>query len=330
MAYNKGDFYHANKKQVIDNAVIKDSQFGTPVDLASKSTIGGVELMTSSSIPTTERNPAGTLCVVTAPSATGLYVQEGTTDEPSWKKVITGDEPGPTPQVGYITFVSNDSFSVQIYLGEESGPIWDGIVEYSTDKTTWTTWDGAEVSSNANNEIYFRGSQNTVFSGENGNGFEFPTGSDITVSGNLETLLDYETVVAGNHPPMAEHCFSYCFGYCPVLNIGTLGATTLAPYCYSGICEKCQSLIQLPLLPALNMTEGCYGNMFIDCSQLKFSETQTEEYSSEFRIPAEGVGSAVGATDWNAGMFTGTGGTFTGDPQLNHTYYYYIEQEAGE
>ena len=39
---------------------------------------------------------------------------------------------------------------------------WDGIVEYSTDKNTWSTWDGSEISS-ADKKLYLRGKNNTTF-----------------------------------------------------------------------------------------------------------------------------------------------------------------------
>lgn len=233
----------------------------------------------------------------------------------------------------FVTFSSETPFSVNIY----DQIVWDGTVEYSTDKETWTTWDGTSVNSNARNEIYFRGSNNTVFSGENANGFEFSEGADITITGNLENLLDYETVMAGNHPPMAEYCFAGCFfGQGGLLTTGELGGTTLAPYCYHGMYQgfAITKLQALPILPALNMAEGCYEEMFevIDggYSSIKLSETQTGLYVNEFRIPSSGVGDATGASNWNEGMFNGSSGTFTGNPQLNTTYYYYMEEPGPE
>ena len=39
---------------------------------------------------------------------------------------------------------------------------WDGTVEYSTDHSMWTVWDGGEVSS-SRQKLYWRGSGNTKF-----------------------------------------------------------------------------------------------------------------------------------------------------------------------
>lgn len=330
MAYNKGNFYHEGGEQVLDGVAFKGAEFSSAVALPNGSTIDGVKLMTSSEIPTTEKKDPGTLCMVTAPGSIGLYIQEGTLAEPSWKKVSAGDNP-PVVENGYVTFSGNVPFSVNIY----DQAVWDGTVEYSTDKETWTTWDGTSVNSNASNEIYFRGSNNTVFSGEHANGFEFGEGVEITITGNLENLLDYETVMAGNHPPMAEHCLNGCFfGQVGLLTTGELGSTTLAPYCYHQMYANCGKLQVLPALPALNMAEACYASMFgADSgfpSSIKLSETQTGLYVNEFRIPSSGVGDDTGASGWNDGMFVGSTGTFTGDPQLNTTYYYYMEEPEPE
>ena len=59
--------------------------------------------------------------------------------------------------------------------------------------------------------------------------------------------------------------------------------------------------------------------MFQDCTSIKLSTTQTGEYTVEYRIPTSGNGTT--ATDALIGMFTSTGGTFTGTPEINTTYY---------
>ena len=59
--------------------------------------------------------------------------------------------------------------------------------------------------------------------------------------------------------------------------------------------------------------------MFNGCTALKLSITRTGEYTQEYRIPASGTGTT--ATSALASMFTSTGGTFTGTPEINTTYY---------
>lgn len=59
--------------------------------------------------------------------------------------------------------------------------------------------------------------------------------------------------------------------------------------------------------------------MFSYCINIKFSTTQTDEYVQEYRIPSfENGTTATGAL---SSMFSSTGGTFTGTPTINTTYY---------
>ena len=59
--------------------------------------------------------------------------------------------------------------------------------------------------------------------------------------------------------------------------------------------------------------------MFSGCTNIKLSTTQTGEYQTAYRIPKSGTGTT--ATDTLQNMFAGTGGTFTGTPNINTTYY---------
>ena len=59
--------------------------------------------------------------------------------------------------------------------------------------------------------------------------------------------------------------------------------------------------------------------MFQGCTSLKLSTTQTGEYTQEYRIPSSGTGTT--ASNALTNMFVSTGGTFTGTPEINTTYY---------
>ena len=119
---------------------------------------------------------------------------------------------------------------------------------------------------------------------------------------------------------LASYCYEYMFSDCTGLTqVPVLPATTLADGCYYGMFSGCTSLTQVPALPAMTLTEYCYRGMFQDCTSLKLSSTKTGEYTQEYRIPSSGDG--VAATDALADMFTSTGGTFTGTPAINTTYY---------
>ena len=119
---------------------------------------------------------------------------------------------------------------------------------------------------------------------------------------------------------LAEYCYSNMFKGCTSLTQApALPATTLVSYCYSSMFNGCTALTQAPALPATILADHCYGYMFNNCSKIKLSTTMTEEYTQPYRIPITGTASSV--TEPVTSMFYGTGGTFTGSPSINTTYY---------
>ena len=133
----------------------------------------------------------------------------------------------PTP---YLTFKSPNSFTLAVY---DATKHWDGTIEYSTDASTWSTWDGTTTlssdTSGSRDVLYLRGTGNTVITGNNVNYKWVLTGNNIKCIGNIENLLNYSTVTAGNHPAMSSHCYRYMFQDCIALTQApSLPATTLA------------------------------------------------------------------------------------------------------
>ena len=247
----------------------------------------------------------------------------------------------------YLTFSSPNSFTLKV---NDTTKHWDGTLEYFSSNRTWTTWDGATTLSSVDNDgeyvLYLRGTGNTVITGNNESYRWVLTGSDIKCIGNIENLLDYATVASGSHPTMANYCYysmfygckaltqapelpattlaDYCYegmfsGCTSLTQAPALPATTLAIYCYWNMFNGCTSLTQAPALPATTLADSCYCYMFWHCAALKLSSTQTDEYTQEYRIPSSGTGTT--ATDALTEMFANTGGTFTGTPSINTTYY---------
>lgn len=225
-------------------------------------------------------------------------------------------------------------------------------MQYSTDTKNWIEWNGAETLSSINNVLYLRGIGNTKVSGGRPSTVWVLTGSNVSVDGNIEMLLDYETVLNGEHPAMINpasgtgcfqymfggfrealikapdlpateltlQCYQYMFVNCSNLKVAPeLPATTLANRCYSSMFAGCSSLTTIPQLPATTLVDGCYYNMFGDCSNIKLSETKTGTYTQPYRVPISGTGTT--ATNAITNMFNDTGGTFTGTPTINTTYY---------
>lgn len=245
----------------------------------------------------------------------------------------------------YLSFIGNEDFTLKTYNTTKN---WDGTLEYSTDTKTWNTWNGSAISS-AGSKLYLRGTGNAKITGDS-DMFRFVfTGTDalkIACKGNIENLLDYETVSAGEHPTMTTSCYSYMFYNCTALTTAPeLPATTLADYCYlnmfmnctsltsapelpatklasscySGMFNGCASLTTVPSLPATMLTNNCYSSMFNGCTKIKLSTTQTGEYQTPYRIPTTGAGTDGAYSLINT--FAHTGGTFTGTPGINKTYY---------
>lgn len=177
--------------------------------------------------------------------------------------------------VPYLTFSSPNSFTLAV---GDATKHWDGTLEYSTDASTWSTWDGTTTLSSAisgsDNVLYLRGTGNTKI----GYYDEVDTeeyipwvinGTDVRCDGNIETLLDYATVEAGQHPTMAEECFGGLFMGCTALiTPPELPAATLTDYCYECIFQDCTSLTQPPALPATTLASSCYYGMFKGCTSL--------------------------------------------------------------
>ena len=174
------------------------------------------------------------------------------------------------PPPSYLTFSSPSSFTLKV---NDTTKHWDGTLEYSTDASTWSTWDGtttlSSATSGSKNVLYLRGTGNTLITGDNVNHRWLLTGSDITCIGNIENLLDYATVESGAHPTMAKHCYLYMFYGCTSLTQApALPATTLAIGCYGSMFYDCTSLTQAPELPATTLMISCYSNMFQGCTSL--------------------------------------------------------------
>ena len=190
------------------------------------------------------------------------------------KKTETGTEWADTqfkPEgKSYLTFSSPNSFTLKV---NDTTKHWDGTLEYFSSNRIWTTWDGTTILSAVADDgeyvLYLRGTGNTVITGNKPNYRWVLTGNDIACIGNIENLLDYATVEAGNHPTMANYCYRSMFQDCTSLTQApALPATTLTNGCYNSVFYGCTSLAQAPALPATTMAAYCYAFMLYGCTSL--------------------------------------------------------------
>nr|DAM83327.1 MAG TPA: hypothetical protein [Bacteriophage sp.] len=242
-----------------------------------------------------------------------------------------------------LQFASPNPFSISAPKN------WDGKIEY-TNGSEWETWNGSAITSGkigSNHCIYLRGIGNSKITGVNSFSAKWSiVGTNIACNGDIDRLLDYSTVKSGNRPAMVDSCYrfmfygctslttapslpattlaGYCYGFmfrgCTSLTTApSLPATTLTDNCYSSMFYGCKSLTTAPSLPATTLAYGCYSSMFRDCKKIKLSTTASGTYTKAYRIPKSGTGEISSQSLDN--MFANTGGTFTGTPTINTTYY---------
>ena len=173
---------------------------------------------------------------------------------------------------GFLKFHRSSSpnrFRLTIAYGSKS---WDGKLFYSFNRENWQEWTGATITAspdgNGEDVIYVRGEGNSVITGAINRGLS-SNATGLHCDGNIEFLLDYQSTIEGNHPPMGVNCFAGLFKGVSVESIPELPATTLAEGCYYGMFSGCTALQSAPELPATTLATRCYAEMFSDCTALQ-------------------------------------------------------------
>lgn len=238
----------------------------------------------------------------------------------------------------FISFSSETPFTLKMY--NSTSYLWDGTMEYSTNSTNWSAWDGTLIG--GTNRLYLRGSNNTRAKGIVN--WMILDGNGISIGGNIETLLDYNTVRLGGHPTLAESGLYRLFQNNPaIVNIRELiiGFDIIPRYGCEAMFNNCPNLETSPIFRSKNLydlayyqmlqncpklktisqmpatvaeRDRCYAEIYKGCTGIKISETQTGEYVHAWKMPQMTFNQAND-------MFAGTGGTFTGTPSSNTTYY---------
>lgn len=222
-----------------------------------------------------------------------------------------------------LKFSSEGNFQITFSEGNLSGKI-----EVSKDGTHWS-----RASTNSVEALFDKTSQsyNLYISGTGNKGIgvfpanAFVSDALIDCSGYIETLLDWETVAIGGIPAIGDYAFANFFGGLPDLGNALRSApsflsTDLPTGCYTAMFRDCTNLITLPKLPASSISGSAYNEMFSGCSKIMLSETQSDDYPTPYRVPFSKDAETVEG-DALIDMFAGTGGTFTGTPEPNKTYY---------
>ena len=214
----------------------------------------------------------------------------------------------------YLTFTAlKDNCYIGFYKNPNSSVI--PTIEYSFDKTNWSSLTENKVSIPQNTNMYCRGiNPYGISNGYEENIFNYFIGEGkFNVSGDIMSLIDYNTMpdtmvgsffylfgwdneeVMGNIVDIVDAsklvlsakvltsgCYAYMFSHCTnLINAPKLSATELAKDCYYSMFSYCASLTEVPELPSTQLAEYCYAYMFCYCTSLdktpKLPSTQLEK-----------------------------------------------------
>ena len=185
--------------------------------------------------------------------------------------------------VGNVTFYSASAFS--IWWNSIKGRF-NGTLQYLTSKpmsdtpdSSWQNFDKnsseayTKVAATKNSDgLYYvamRGLNNTFVNNNASNAkiqfIQSGVAASVHASGNVESLLNYQTVLNGGHPPMADYAFYKLFNGSALATAPTLGAITLTKYCYFGMFTRAQFRLP-PELPATTIPDYAYAYMFSESS----------------------------------------------------------------
>lgn len=171
-----------------------------------------------------------------------------------------------------IVFYSRAPF--QLYSANQQVN-WDGTIWYSTDASTWTTWNGTAITAAALKKwyvLYLRGQGNHVLTGTYSTEDETilspyrwilqNNGELITCKGNLQNLIN------NANEPMQNGGLSYLFSFNTNLDCDIILPNAMADDLYAGMFMNCTALTHAPTLTHPTVSRNAYNSMFKNCMNL--------------------------------------------------------------
>ena len=185
----------------------------------------------------------------------------------------------------YLTIEAVDnSVLVEFKLGATSGMSVSKDIQYSKDKSSWTTVSFGPpenipgVGLAKGEKLYLKGDNSTYSDYSDDDNNEFYncnikiTGdnSNAKLYGNIMSLLYADNFA--NQTTLHNRCtFGSLFMSSTALTDASnlvLPATTLSEKCYEAMFMNCSSLISIPKLPATTLAPSCYESMFYGSTSL--------------------------------------------------------------
>ena len=196
-----------------------------------------------------------------------IKIQDATTLKVLWEKV--------EPVVVDYFYIENayddiNTLTLATRINGTTSGSYTSTVEYSKDKKNWTTLTLGgtnKITMNLGEKVYFR----------NDNGFFncgdcytiFYCSNNFNVGGKITTLLNYND----DNVSYTPYCFYNLFyGYnnnTYLKNSNNLVLpTSISEGCYYNMFSECTGLISAPELPATTLKNFCYEGMFRSCKSL--------------------------------------------------------------
>lgn len=188
-------------------------------------------------------------------------------------------------EMPYILFESTDNSEFTLNAGGKNPrKIWSGTasskMEYSIDNDNdWKEWQGEYITGK---KIYLRGTGNyKVYDANDYNlktdltnvGFRINADNPVVKCyGNLNALLNYQSVIDSKNPPNLHHTFCGLFANQSALikAPAIMPEKNLSTGCFAGMYKNCINLQEVPsILPATELPNYCYYEMFLGCTNLK-------------------------------------------------------------
>ena len=183
----------------------------------------------------------------------------------SCEQELPEDSKKPNPEESMcLTFVSSGESSVTLV---KVGKPFDISLEYSLDGTNWNPYTIGETIYLLEDKLSFRAGEqgNRRFSKGVDDYYQFVFSGEIAARGSIMSLLDRSC----RRNAVPANAFFYLFCDCTVLTEAPkLPATELAEGCYTQMFEGCTKLTEAPALPATELAEECYYGMFDGCTSL--------------------------------------------------------------
>ncbi len=183
------------------------------------------------------------------------------------------------PDYFYVenTYGGGNTISVkQTITGSPDSSLYAKTLQYSKDKTNWSTITLSSTTHNINlnqgERVYFRGNEGVLNYYANDGAIQAITNilgtQTHTIGGNINTLVNY---ITPNNLTLPQGVFTGLFQNNTTITSAenlTLPATEMTPNCYRRLFYGCTSLVNAPALPATILANSCYVDTFHGCTSL--------------------------------------------------------------